>query len=424
MAQLTQAEFDAKYEQLFADNAFRNITEGTFRTLKDDIKDSFVNLKSLTVKQVRGAVYPVPYTDNLGLIPPAYRILGMEAVARNGTDSATGGAGVIEPPITYQLIRDSAGTIDALLDEQPDTTGTVKARWVRTSGTAQEQMESFPPFEQEDRTPSYAPGDRFSYEFPGGIMRLAQVKVAQGYVAATPTGEDDDPNYAYFAPLLSGGGGASTFADLLGDPLDNGQLDALISTLAPKASPAFTGAPTAPTLSGSATGTSLATAATVRNIMGDVSAQASTSTRGTVGLATDAEVQAGVEATKAITSVRLANWWTWLKGLPQTFADLRATILRIGTGGPAITGAVDIDDVSTTKKAAVRTGVLASANGWVLNSAVPAAGDPLTDADYVGRRFTDTVNTPSVPLRFECHKDADAMGATRVIWTATKISKA
>lgn len=218
MAVLTQAEFDTKYEQLFADNEFRNINEGTFRTLKDDIKDSFVNLKSLTVKQVRGAVYPVPFTDNLNLIPVNYRILGMEAVARNGTDSATGGAGVVQPPITYQLIRDSAGDIDALVDEQPDTLVTVKARWVRTSGTAQEQMDSFPYFEQEDRTPNYQVGDRFSYEFPGSIMRLAQVKVAQGYLAATPTGEDDDPNYFYFAPLSGGGGGiAGATAPLLYD---------------------------------------------------------------------------------------------------------------------------------------------------------------------------------------------------------------
>jgi hypothetical protein len=247
VALFTKPAWLTKWLAKFADNEFQNIREGTFREQFQDMADSLVWLRELNVRMVKGAVYPVPYIDNLGLIPPAYRILGMEALARNGTDSATGGAGVIEPPITYQLIRDSAGDIDALVDEQPDTEATVKARWVRVSGTAQEQIDSFPPFEQEDRQPSYQVGDRFSFQLPGGEWRLFQVKVAQGYLAALPTGEDSDPNYAPFAPLAGGGGGAEAFADLLGDPLANAQLAALLTALAPKASPAFSGTPTAAT---------------------------------------------------------------------------------------------------------------------------------------------------------------------------------
>ncbi|MDO7876009.1 hypothetical protein Q5H93_14795 [Hymenobacter sp. ASUV-10] len=268
MAVLTQTEFDEKYELLFADNEIQNIVEGTLRELKDDIKDSFVSLKSLTVKQVRGAVYPVPYTDNLDLIPVGYRILGMEAVARNGVDSATGGAGVVARPITYQLIQDSDGGVDALIDEQPDTTTTVKARWVRTSGTDDEKIASFPVLLLEDQ--NYKAGDIRQYTFPGGQTRLVQWKAdSVGFTHPAPTGEDTDPIYRNFAPLTAaGGGGSSTFAGLTDSPLANALLAGLLGDKAPLASPAFTGTPTAPTQAVGNSSTRVATTAFVMNALG------------------------------------------------------------------------------------------------------------------------------------------------------------
>lgn len=41
---------------------------------------------------------------------------------------------------------------------------------------------------------------------------------------------------------------------------------------------------------------------------------------GTIMLATDAETQSGTNNTKAITALKLANWWTWIKTQAQTFA--------------------------------------------------------------------------------------------------------
>lgn len=47
---------------------------------------------------------------------------------------------------------------------------------------------------------------------------------------------------------------------------------------------------------------------------------ASESVSGFVKLASDAETQAGVNNTKAITSLKLSNWWTFIKTQAQTFA--------------------------------------------------------------------------------------------------------
>lgn len=47
---------------------------------------------------------------------------------------------------------------------------------------------------------------------------------------------------------------------------------------------------------------------------------ANESVSGTIRLATDAETQAGTNNTKAITALKLANWWSYIKGLAHTFA--------------------------------------------------------------------------------------------------------
>lgn len=52
MSQLTPAAFGTKYLQKFADNEFQNITEGTFRELITDIKDSFTPAGALNAPNV------------------------------------------------------------------------------------------------------------------------------------------------------------------------------------------------------------------------------------------------------------------------------------------------------------------------------------------------------------------------------------
>ena len=49
---------------------------------------------------------------------------------------------------------------------------------------------------------------------------------------------------------------------------------------------------------------------------------ATETTKGKIQLATDAEVQAGTGNTKAVTSLKLANWWTWIKTQAQTISGL------------------------------------------------------------------------------------------------------
>jgi hypothetical protein len=264
---MTPDQFETKYHDLFVDNNFLAVKPVDFRAMVTDLKATFVGLKGLNVRQVKGAMYPVPFTDSLGLIPAEYRILGMEALARNGTDSATGGAGVMLPPITYQLLRDSTGDIDALLDEQPATVLTTRARWVQVSGTDEEKIASFPVLQLEDY--NYKAGDVVQYTFPGGQTRLVQWKAdSVGYTHPVPTGEDSDPIYRNFAPLSAssggGSGGASNFAQLTGDPRDNDALASQFDYKADVYSPALLGVPTAPTAAVGTNTNQLATMAAVK----------------------------------------------------------------------------------------------------------------------------------------------------------------
>lgn len=55
-------------------------------------------------------------------------------------------------------------------------------------------------------------------------------------------------------------------------------------------------------------------------VQGDVE-YATESASGYLRLATNAETQAGTENSKAITALKLANWWTYVKTLAQTFAE-------------------------------------------------------------------------------------------------------
>ena len=246
MAALSTLDFLNKYEGVFADNEFQNIDEESFRDFSTDQVDSFVNRKELNVKMVKGATFPVAFTDNLDLIPAAYLILGMEAMARVGTDSSTAAAigGTLPGPVYFQLIRDSAGTVAALLDENPDTVLTTPAKWVQVSGTDDEKINSFDEFVPEDRTPSYKAGDVFKYTFTTvtpNVTRLLEVKFDLPYFTnPTPTGDDSDPYYKNYAPLSVLGGGSNTFAGLTDSPTANAALAVLLSDKADQA--AFTAA--------------------------------------------------------------------------------------------------------------------------------------------------------------------------------------
>lgn len=251
----------------FAANRYGQIDDADFRAVFTGMAEVFADWRHLSVKRVKGATYPVPYTDTLGLVAPEHRIVGMQAVALNGTDSATGGAGVVAPAIYYTLLRFSGGDVDALLDVEPNTVLTVKARWVQTSGGEEEKKASFPPLFLEDHT--YDAGDVVQYTFPSGETRLFEFRTdSVGFQLPEPTGLDSDPLYKPFAPLSATAGYDDTqvkdrLTILETRPTGPASTDALAegvnpdrryfsaaraALLAPLDSPAFTGGPTVGTV--------------------------------------------------------------------------------------------------------------------------------------------------------------------------------
>lgn len=215
-----QQELDTLYAligQYFPDNTAGRITPADARrvlaAMVADSRLAKTRLDALTTNQVRGSVFRVPYVVLVGgvptvptvLIAPSLRILGMEALATNGTDATTAAAGVRADPITFQLVAHSTGAIDALVDEKPTTTSTVKARWVRTSGTDVQKIASYLPLPLEDQR--LYRGEVYQYTFVDlvpAVTRLIEVRnnmnLSQNPV---PTGLDSDPYYKPFAPLAA-----------------------------------------------------------------------------------------------------------------------------------------------------------------------------------------------------------------------------
>lgn len=194
----------------FADNEFQNITEGTFRDFAANIDRSFASLDKLNTNMVRGSVFRVPHivlvaglpSIDTALIPPRFRIVGMDALASNGTDAGSAAAGVRADPMGFRLIAYPIGPITALVDEQPTTTATVKARWVRTTGTEDEKRTYFEELILEDH--DYLMGEVVYYVFPNGATRLIQWRAdSAGFNHPVPTGLDNDPIYAPFALLAA-----------------------------------------------------------------------------------------------------------------------------------------------------------------------------------------------------------------------------
>jgi hypothetical protein len=192
----------------FANNEFQNIDEGSFRATFADVDKYFVQGDKLTTNMVRGSVFRVPtivYVNDVpsidtSLIPPRFRILGMDALATNGTDATTAAAGTRAAPMSFRLIADSTGTVDALVDENPNTSTTIKCRWVRTSGTDAEKMPTFPDLILEDH--NYKKGDVFKYTFASGATRLFEWRAdGTSFQHPIPTGLDTDVYYAPYSPL-------------------------------------------------------------------------------------------------------------------------------------------------------------------------------------------------------------------------------
>lgn len=213
MAQLSNEDFYQKWVPLLADNEFQAIDGARLEQLVADLRDTFPSVLGLNVRQVKGASYPVPYTDALGTIPAAYRVLGMLAVARNGQTQAAAKGNAPQPPVTFQLVANAGGDVAALNDEQPGTVATTPAVWVQVSGSPAQIVDSFPALvlKNADGTPHpYNAGDKVKYVFPNGTARLFEVR-AYLKVASNPlpTGLDADPAYRPFAPLLVSGGVAS-----------------------------------------------------------------------------------------------------------------------------------------------------------------------------------------------------------------------
>ncbi|MBF9239475.1 hypothetical protein I2I05_18930 [Hymenobacter sp. BT683] len=204
--------------QYIVDNVLAKITPAHMRLVlaqvvadaRQQLSDRF---EALTTNQVKGALFRVPTillvngqpTIDTALIPVRSRILGMDARATNGTDAATAGAGVKVDPMDFRLIYSSTGPIDALVDELPTTTATVKARWVRTSGTEEERILSYPVLQLEDQ--DYVKGEVVQHTFAAlvpPVTRLLEWREASvGFQHPVPTGLDDDPIYKPFAPLTA-----------------------------------------------------------------------------------------------------------------------------------------------------------------------------------------------------------------------------
>ncbi|UOQ96627.1 GDSL-type esterase/lipase family protein [Hymenobacter sp. 5317J-9] len=214
----TSQQTDALYAligQYFEDNTTGSITPADARLVLGSVADAInaanARLDALTTNQVKGSVFRVPYlvmvngalTVPTNLIPARFRIVGMDVRVVNGTDQTSAAAGVRADPVDFRLLANSTGTINALVDELPATTATVKAAFVRTSGTEEDRVLSYPVLPLEDARLSA--GEVYQYTFVDlvpPVTRLVEVRNDMSFAQnPLPTGLDSDPYYKPFAPL-------------------------------------------------------------------------------------------------------------------------------------------------------------------------------------------------------------------------------
>ena len=206
-------EIEALYDLVvaqFNDNTSGDITPADARAVLGRLVDYMANLNT---NQVKGALFRVPflvvvgglYTVPTALVPLRSRVLGMDLQVTNGTDAGSVAAGAQADPITFRLLAHSQGTIDALIDEKATTTATVKALWVRTSGTAADKIITYPQLILEDH--EYVAGEVFRYTFTNQVPTVTRLfmwrAASTAFQHPLPTGLDDDPIYAPFAPLVA-----------------------------------------------------------------------------------------------------------------------------------------------------------------------------------------------------------------------------
>jgi hypothetical protein len=207
---LTPQQFEDKFLRLFADNEFQNITEGTFRQLIQDIRKNFLNRLAVTTNDIRGGLYRIDNVDALSAIPGYMLVVGMTAQATQGGTlveiAAAEAAGLVLPPATFQLVSHSNGRLFAFVDEKPNTTEKVLCAWVRTSGSDEERIRSYPQLVLEEQP--YEAGDVVQHTFENEQTILLEVRrklplAGDGTSNPVPTGHPTaDLNYKPFAPLL------------------------------------------------------------------------------------------------------------------------------------------------------------------------------------------------------------------------------
>lgn len=185
-----------------------NKTEGRrVRSLLRDLVDTFFGIvDNLTSNTIRGLDQRVDDLTERDDIPAKYRVAGIKVSVLNNASAAEAAAGTDNGPAEYVLLRDSAGPVTAYRNARPLDFRTVKARYVRSDGTLDQRLESYPLL-LLDADP-HEKGDIVKYIFPGSKTRLFQVLVdvplaGAGTANPEPTGLENDPYYLAFAPLDS-----------------------------------------------------------------------------------------------------------------------------------------------------------------------------------------------------------------------------
>ncbi|MCA8830543.1 hypothetical protein [Hymenobacter pini] len=197
---MTPAAFLAKWRLRYKDNDDFLIRELDLREQAEDMTKAFVARAQLTVNSIRGNTLLLETLDDLPLVDPNVLAVGQGATVANATDGGSAAAGVEAGPASFRLIKDSTGPLLAYVNSLPATTQRVKASWVRTDGSEQDKVGSYPVFIEEDHF--YDPGDVFQFTYPDGSTLLHQVNepAPRSYQNPLPTGQTD-VNYTVFAPL-------------------------------------------------------------------------------------------------------------------------------------------------------------------------------------------------------------------------------
>jgi hypothetical protein len=175
------------------------------RGLLFDFVDTLFGLfERLTGNDIRGVDKKVRNLTRRDAIPARFLVAGDRCAVTNNTDQATEDTNVDAGPAEYFLLRDSTGPLTCFIDGDKTTTQTVRARWVRSDGSFNDRIGSYPALALEDD--NHEIGDIVRWTFVSGPYigktRLFQVLVPlHGQYNPEPTGDTNDPNYFPFSPI-------------------------------------------------------------------------------------------------------------------------------------------------------------------------------------------------------------------------------